>query len=90
MGPLMAWGVHGRTWKMIVHDDFSTGQAFVMEMIITTLLCLTAMIHREIERYGLMGPLVISLVLFVGAFISGDISDGCFNPALGLGANLTD
>ena len=59
-------------------------------MVITCLLCMTAMMQGEFKQAGLVGPLVIGLVIFFGATVVGPITSGCFNPAVGIGANLTD
>ena len=58
--------------------------------MITGALCLTAMMQGELKKAGLVGPLVIGLVIFFGATVVGPITSGCFNPAVGIGANFND
>ena len=59
-------------------------------MVITAALCMTAMMQGEMKNSGLAGPLVIRVVIFFGAIIIGPITSGCFNPAVGIGANFND
>ena len=90
LGGLVAWGVIGKTFHMVIKDPYSTDQGFVGEMFVTGALCMTAQMQGELKNSGLVGPLVIGLVIFFGATVVGPISSGCFNPAVGIGALFND
>lgn len=96
VGALAAAGVY-----QVVHDGVLTvapgknvgfGAALLIEIIFTFAL-VSVVLHTAVSAkvkgnayYGL----AIGAILMVGAFASGNISGGAFNPAVGLGPNLYD
>jgi aquaporin Z len=81
-------GEHSYDFK--VGDGFTSGEAFLAEMMVTSTLVMSALMVGEIPDSKLVQVGVVAMALFAGAHSVGYISGACFNPAIGIAANTTD
>eukprot|EP00922_Rhytidocystis_sp_ex-Travisia-forbesii_P061201 GHVS01090740.1.p1 GENE.GHVS01090740.1~~GHVS01090740.1.p1 ORF type:complete len:312 (+),score=38.03 GHVS01090740.1:414-1349(+) len=65
-------------------SSFSAGQAVVIEIIVTIILCLIVQLAAINGSFGPLAAFYIGLVVLVGIIFGGPITGGCFNPAVAL------
>merc|ERR1719453_2169390 len=76
---------------IVLDYQFSWEQAWLVETIYTTMLCLTVLCvastkaNADNEYFGL----AIGLCIVAGGYAVGGISGGCFNPAVTIGLDLS-
>lgn len=87
---VLSWATKGFTWTMEPADSFTSGEAFLAEMMVTSTLVMSALMVGELPDSKLVQVGVVAMALFAGAHSVGYISGACFNPAIGFAANTTD
>eukprot|EP00922_Rhytidocystis_sp_ex-Travisia-forbesii_P027530 GHVS01040329.1.p1 GENE.GHVS01040329.1~~GHVS01040329.1.p1 ORF type:complete len:316 (+),score=34.72 GHVS01040329.1:153-1100(+) len=65
-------------------SSYSSGQTVVLELVVTTMLCLMVQTAAINGSFGPLGAFYIGLVVVVGVIVAGPITGGCFNPAVAL------
>mmetsp|Transcript_5912 Transcript_5912/g.10520 ORF Transcript_5912/g.10520 Transcript_5912/m.10520 type:complete len:244 (-) Transcript_5912:33-764(-) len=90
VGALLSWATKGFTWTMEPDESFTSGEAFLAEMMITSTLVMSALMVGELPDSNLVQVGVVAMALFAGAHSVGYITGACFNPAIGFAANTTD
>lgn len=63
------------------------GEAFLGELVYTTVLVVNALMVGEYEDSKFMSSLAVPTSVVLGDLSIGLISGGCFNPAIGIGVN---
>lgn len=90
VGAVISWATKGFTWTMEPHPDYTSGEAFLAELIVSSTMVMAALMVGELPETRLLQGGVVTAGLFAGCYSVGYISGSCFNPAIGFAANTTD
>ncbi|CAG9327527.1 unnamed protein product [Blepharisma stoltei] len=86
---LCAWGIVHHNMFFDALDDYSIAQAFWAELIFTMLICANAVMMGKMWHIDkVVFNAAIVLTVFGSISTVGHITNGCFNPAIGLGVNI--
>lgn len=88
MAALMSWGIVRFAAFFDVADGYNRGEAFLAEFLYTTLLCANAIMAGVLTDSNLLVGAAVAMSVTAGDWSVGNISGGCFNPAVGFGVNL--
>lgn len=86
---LCAWGIIRYPVYFDISEGYEGSQGFFAELIYTTILCADVLMIGMVSDSIVVSGGIIALVLTTGNWAIGRITGGCFNPAVGLGINLT-
>lgn len=87
-GAYLGWAINRDTMYFDAVNDSSTAGAFFSELVYSALIVGVALMIGKINDSIIIGTVGLGVAYFGAILAVGLISGGCFNPALGLAANL--
>ena len=87
-GAYLGWGINRSTMYFDAVNESSTASAFFAELVYSTLIVGVALMLGKMNDSIIIGTIGLGAAYFGAILAVGLISGGCFNPALGLAANL--
>lgn len=87
LGALIAYMMTNQTNFINIGSQSSYGAAFLAELIFSFLLVASALMSSYVTQNKIIVASTIAGTLFMAVSTIGNLSGGCVNPAVGIGAN---
>ena len=90
LGALLAGSIVKYVSYFDVAEGYEASEAFFAEMIYSAILTADALMVGQLTNSNLIGGGVVAMSVAAGNWAIGEITGGCFNPAVGFAINLTN